>query len=487
VTALKLWENPIFVKHCRSRLRRQHLVPLAIILGVLVACYCYGVELTARQEFIPLKAYRGAFMLLLWAEAGVLLWGIAQVAASLARAKELGVLDFHRISPLSPHHVALGFILGAPIREYVIYVALLPVLVTYGLLAELSGFQLFTLVASQLFSSLLFQTFIPYMVFQSRRPSATIGGAVFVTIAVHMMAAAESPAQILTWLPAFYENVAKTHLIKNALSFYGWRLSGLMPNLVYQVPLLVCLWLMAVRRFRSDRGPALSRPLAAALLLVAVLLITGYGWGTLVQSMLVTYVYGLCLVATVISTALAPSPGALASGFRRARRRNRKAPSAWEDHAPLLPWLAVLVVPFVLMGVLVPKGAFLPIGSRETWGLVLCGSLWVGGSALAVHYFKLRFDKKAGPVTLLYVFFLWIVPLILAGLAAAAKAKDLAGKIIALSPVIAVGAFGTVDAEHDAVRVIALLSLLVPAGLFGWLASREVTRIRSAAQQEKPL
>ena len=41
-------------------------------------------------------------------------------------ARASGILDFHRVSPLTPTELTLGFFFGAPIREYLLFAATLP-------------------------------------------------------------------------------------------------------------------------------------------------------------------------------------------------------------------------------------------------------------------------------------------------------------------------------------------------------------------------
>ena len=44
----------------------------------------------------------------------------------MGKARESGILDFHRVSPMAPAAVVLGFFFGAPIREYLLFAATLP-------------------------------------------------------------------------------------------------------------------------------------------------------------------------------------------------------------------------------------------------------------------------------------------------------------------------------------------------------------------------
>ncbi len=52
--------------------------------------------------------------------------GATQVAGSVGGVRESNILDFHRISPLPPLATTLGFFLGAPIREYILFALTLP-------------------------------------------------------------------------------------------------------------------------------------------------------------------------------------------------------------------------------------------------------------------------------------------------------------------------------------------------------------------------
>ena len=114
-------DNPIFIKHVRSRLRKQPLG--AAIVVVLVLCICIvwgGYQLDGF-------ANGGAFGVLLGLQAVILVvMGASQVGTSVGAARASGILDFHRVSPLTPTELTLGFFFGAPIREYVLFACTLP-------------------------------------------------------------------------------------------------------------------------------------------------------------------------------------------------------------------------------------------------------------------------------------------------------------------------------------------------------------------------
>src|SRR5262249_12194288 len=116
-----LFDNPILIKHVRSRLRRGQVVATGLVVLVLAACIAW------TGSIINWMSSTSAGMILIGIQVALVsLAGSSQINTSLGGARESGILDFHRVSPLPPAAVALGFFLGAPIREYLIAALTLP-------------------------------------------------------------------------------------------------------------------------------------------------------------------------------------------------------------------------------------------------------------------------------------------------------------------------------------------------------------------------
>ena len=114
-------DNPIFVKHMRSRLRVQALLSGIVVVQALCLCIAWaGFQLNSFSN-------GGAFSTLLILQIIIIVAvGGAQVASSVGGCRTSGILDFHRVSPLSRDELTLGFFFGAPIREYVLLATTLP-------------------------------------------------------------------------------------------------------------------------------------------------------------------------------------------------------------------------------------------------------------------------------------------------------------------------------------------------------------------------
>ena len=105
-------DNPIFIKHVRSRLRRQPLAASAVVVMVLCLCIAWaGYQLDAfatGRAFEWLLVLQGVILIVM---------GASQMSAAVGGSRASGILDFHRVSPLTPTELTLGFFFGAPIRS----------------------------------------------------------------------------------------------------------------------------------------------------------------------------------------------------------------------------------------------------------------------------------------------------------------------------------------------------------------------------------
>jgi hypothetical protein len=119
-----LANNPLFVKHVRSRLRRSAVLPGIIIVVFLSLCIVW-VNSQAKGPNDPHPTVGS--MIFFWLQGFILvLLGGSQVAAAIAQMKDSGIIDFHRITPLPAPVQTIGIMVGAPIRELILYAVTLP-------------------------------------------------------------------------------------------------------------------------------------------------------------------------------------------------------------------------------------------------------------------------------------------------------------------------------------------------------------------------
>jgi hypothetical protein len=490
-----LYDNPILWKHIRSRLRVQHLVPSLIVVGVLCACIVWAGQLLGGLR------NGAAYHVLLYLQGAILLLlGTSQVAAAVAHAKETGVLDFHRVSPLPPSWVALGFLLGAPVREYVMFACTLPFAAFCVLVGEVPtplGFV--SITAFLLLNGLMFHALGLVAGLVSRRPRGSSGLVVGLVIAVHIAANAFAYTPIIT--PAFLTCIPVTRLelrevmirpemgmLRVSPTFYGLPLGVAGLTLLYQIPLLVFLFVAAVRKLRRERAPIYSKGLAIALLIVLATLAMGglrdlanrpQAEPGLAMFAVVAVLYTLFIAAIVVVVPTTPTASDIANGLRRAAKFGLTRLSPWSEWTgnswALVSFCAILLASAVLTVYLVGGTP-----GKEFWLSTSVAVLAVAQFGLARQYFELAFGRKAQPLFMLYLFLVWLVPLLVGALLAMAGGGDrLTPPVMSISPLAGIvvsawpagmAAQGGIAPDFSLSQLVALVSAAGLTLLFGFLA-----------------
>ena len=124
----KVWENPIFRRYCQSRLRLRGL-GVWLLIVVLIAGFIVALarSIGIRNGADPADAARtGIIPLLVFQSLILFILGTAQVAGGMTAERDEGVIDYQRLIPMSPLAKVLGYLLGLPVREYVLFFATLP-------------------------------------------------------------------------------------------------------------------------------------------------------------------------------------------------------------------------------------------------------------------------------------------------------------------------------------------------------------------------
>jgi hypothetical protein len=125
----KIWDNPIFRRYCRSRLRLRGL-GVALLISVLIAGFLFFmVHATSmhRGRLSITDAYRAPLIPLLVFQALIMfMLGTAQVSGGMTAETDEGVIDYQRLIPMSPFSKVLGYLFGLPVREYAMFLSTLP-------------------------------------------------------------------------------------------------------------------------------------------------------------------------------------------------------------------------------------------------------------------------------------------------------------------------------------------------------------------------
>jgi len=407
-------DNPILVKHLRSRLRIQPLITAIVVVQVLCVCIAWaGFQLGSF-------ASGGAFGLLMSLQAIILvIMGAAQVGTAVGGARGSGILDFHRVSPVSPAALTLGFFFGAPIREYVLFATTLPMsalCLAFGT-PSVHGFVQLMIVligAAWLLHGL---AILNALISKPRTSSrGVVGIVVFVLFfgGYGVLALSRSAALVDYGL---------------RLSFYGISLPWLAVVLIYLSALLFFIYLACVRRMTSDRIHPLTKPQAiAAMATLSVLLLGGIWKREEYEVLNVVTLYVLVIAAIVLLAMVTPSRAEYSKGLWRALKQGRSHLPPWEDLslnrvflviacaivlvAATIAWRASSVPDLVVASPFMPDRVVAgPVMS--TFPLAIAsGVLVVAYFGLALQFFLLRFGGRGMMYFGLFLFLAWILPMV---------------------------------------------------------------------------
>lgn len=492
-----VFDNPILIKHVRSRLRPETTVGWVLIVLVLAICIVWAGE---TYSWI---GSRNAVSLMLGLQLLALTFGGAnQLNTSLGGVRETGLIDFHRVAPLPPSLVALGFFLGAPIREYLLAALTLP-LAAYSAAQVESGEPGKGLVwLAQLEVALLMITWLVHALtmlgcMTRSKPRGSVLGAIAMVILVFY----------LGYVGLFGIFFGSRWLLEEQLklNLFGYMVPWLAWLLMVGLPILGFLGLAIARKMGAERAHAYTKRQALACMATLTTLTVGGLWDlarhlppvppfepTVVDVIMLTAVYVLAILTMVLAVTITPSADEYVKGLRRAARAGQRRSSPWSDAGSnrlalfALCALALVGATVVVHGI--GRQPFFEYPGNTMWvndpraidTTTLTDARWVAMRkaalsrpiAIAVltaayfglgyQFFSLRTRTSGAVLTALFLFFAWLVPLLvgaIVGISGTTSARDLA--IFALSPLFGI-ALSSGLGKPPGVETIQLAALAPP-------------------------
>jgi hypothetical protein len=467
-----LLDNPLITKHLRSRLRPAAFYPLLVVVALLCLVIVGGAtfaELNYQYSQImggPRPAGRAAMpapfliatvLLTVLQGIALLLGGTSEAASAVANAKEKGILDFHRISPQPLSWLALGFLLGAPIREYLLALAVTPFLLVSALLCKVGfvGFLLILLVQTS--TALVCHSMGMVIGLSAKKARGSAAWAVSVVLGVYYLGSGMAGGGV--WVPVLFtsgpvllELFAPEAQLPSPPAFFGIDLPLWLMTLLYQVPLVLFFFLASMRKLRADSARVFSKPLAVGFLLGVTVLTLGSIWEARLPFKEAVTLYVVAGVALALSGSVAPFQSEYLNGLRRAAKHGQERLPPWSEGAAnpvVLGWLCVIVLLAGTAGwwldtrTWAPRTTWSPFTQPEPasqpWLPILTALAWVVSFGCGAQYFNLRFGKRGTAYFRLYLFLTWAMPLLVSMVALVARSDPAFFLLFSLSPLTGLG------------------------------------------------
>jgi hypothetical protein len=468
-----LLDNPILVKHARTRLRRQ---PLVLWLSVVVLL-CFAVVWAGQAWNVIGNG--AAFTFLLGLQAIMLVFiGASQISGAVGGVRESGIIDFHRVSPLPPLWMAIGFFFGAPIREYVLFAASVPFAILLALLSPL-GFQgWLEMTIPLIVGAWLFHSVALLSALISKKPKSPGKGAGAGIIVFALFFG--QPIGALLW---YLTQQTRTGV--NFISFFGLPVPWLLFVVVYGLILTGFFLLASVRKLRAERMHSYSKPQAVAFLATLAVMILGAAWNFPGESSVVLVVlYMLVAAAIVLGTTITPTQMEYAKGLRRALRDGRHRPGAWSDEGvnrwAILAMAAIVFLAATISWELIAGREINPGGRSQFSQTIAIGVFVVAYVGLGLQYFQLRLAKSGGSIMAMFLFVVWLLPILLGSISfGVGTNQDLYRMVLAFSPITGMAlSSGLIDNLSVEGGQALKLAAMAPAVVFAFLFSFLLTAVQ---------
>jgi hypothetical protein len=402
--------------------------------------------------------------------------GASQVGGSVGGARETGIIDFHRVSPQPPSWLALGFFLGAPIREYLLFAITLPFAVGLSVLGEYGLWKWFQLTVPLVFSAWLLHAVALLSALVTKKPKGVGKGAGAGILVFALLFGA--PIGNSLWFA-----VRRLEGPSATVQFFGLPMHWLLFLLLYEACALGFLFVAAVRKMRSERAHAYSKPLALACMATITTLTLGAAWNFQgVKEVVLVVLYFLVVAGIILAATITPDQTEYVRAVRRALRFGRHRPSAWED--PGANRLA-------LFGIC----AMVLIGATLSWELIAgrtqgnasvysqtiaVGVFVVAYVGLGLQFFQFRLAKSGSAVMAMFLFLAWLVPLLLGSISfGVGTNQELYRAVLCATPITGIAmSSGMIEGtEPQAYKLIALAPAVFFAFLFNYLLVATQRRI----------
>ncbi|MFI4897639.1 MAG: hypothetical protein ACIARR_07420 [Phycisphaerales bacterium JB059] len=449
-------QNPLLVKGLRQRSRVKHLLSWGIVtltITAFVALMIYT-TITEREMASAQDAAKAVLPGIIVIQAILLMMsGTGAVASGVAGEREEGLLDYVRMTPMSPTSKILGYLFGLPAREYVLFALTMPFLVIAAAVARFDPLTLLHFYAVFFTSVWLYHLtgMVAGMVSEKPRLASMMSmGLVVVLYFVlpNLSRLGITFFEFLTIRPTFYgllQQEMPEHLRTAAeqsgidsfrdVPFFTGVVHPTLYTMLVQGFMLAVMFSVVHRRWRDQAAHLFSKAGTLLVFSGVLVFVLGSVWAVLVSDEAYYQVFGamqrvafgqrepqtleiLLIVALMIVggtfvllvTCATPSRHTAVEGWRRARKLGRRRIGLNADGASSLPiTLAMIGLTFgagwLVLHLVGREGLYYLEGpTRVSVGIV---ALSIIGVALFVQGLRERFDVRVFGVV---IFVLWMIP-----------------------------------------------------------------------------
>ena len=298
----KLWDNPLFLKGFRARLRPRQMLGWGVITFVftLMMTLIFFNGATNRANFVIENAAKATFLPVLVIQALIMfLLGTRAVAVGITMERDAGIVDFHRMTPMQTTPKIFGYLFGLAAREYFMFAMTIPFTVFATVVGKLSPTRVLHLYMIFFCSVWLYHItgFTVGMLAKRARSAGIMAQLAIIGLYIFMPQFARwgfTFLGYLTVIPVYsgiimgelstFGTVAQSQRMLETvkswqfIGFYNMELHATVFTLMIQGLLFTFMFLLVRRKFEDERQHAFSKPLGLAFFTTLQFLVLGSLW-----------------------------------------------------------------------------------------------------------------------------------------------------------------------------------------------------------------
>lgn len=472
--ALNIFRNPLVTKGIRARLRLKALIGAGVVTLVISTFIFLVSYLTATERGIleSQLAGRAALVPIFVVQCIILMFmGTGSVASGIVMERERGLLDYQRMTPMSPTSKIFGYLFGLAAREYYMFLLTMPFVILSIVLGRISLFKILNLYVVFFSSVWLYHMtgFVAGMLSKKPTQASWLARVIVIVLYLFLPRLADLGFTFfgfLTVLPTFYGMVkGEVSSLQNPLDqahvaqweqvpFFTVNLNPTVFTIIIQGFLLVTFFFVIYRKWHQEGHHAFSKVFSIVFFLILQLLLLGSLWPALagaksvaspllnlqakrhegshapfrpevtrgVELQLLFYIFFLIsgVANMLLVHVITPSRHKFTRGLRRARKLGMTRIPVTSDSASSLWYVAgcvalTLVNYFVFVQLARVSGVYFE-SEPSLWSVIALPLLFAG----MVLYMQAIREYWSGRAFFFSLFVLWIIPFLISTILLAA-------------------------------------------------------------------
>jgi len=369
---VRVWDNPLLIAQAQRQFRKKQLTMslfIASALSLLVLLVCFqSTQSTYLNEQQEQSVWLGGQKFLYFMLFIALYWrGTSALIQSISEERKSGIFTFLRSTPLSPHSLTLGYLIGVNVRGYCIAGVIAPFWIGCSIAAGMGQFNALISYFYIILGAFTIHTIILAYVLHTSGRTQKWGSLLFV-LAIWFMAIPLDTAGLhtlshMTPLPALASLAGSAQIFEmkpHVIHLFGFSLSSEIYTLIVQgIVISISIW-VAARRMERDDQAVMSRPGSILVMLAIMLLLIGcdfnpinrFGLDPIKSTLSFGVIVQVVCIALSCYIIFISAPSRIS--FIRAARRRTDSSSKSDAHQ-LIPWYAdgssLLPLTLVLIGI----------------------------------------------------------------------------------------------------------------------------------------